>query len=646
MPKRKKKIIVIGGGLTGLSLAMKICERNAEVVVVSYQSLKRSHSVCAQGGINAAIDARNEGDSPENHFYDTVKGGDFLAHQPLVRDMCYQAPAIIHLLDRIGVAFNRTGEGHLEFRRFGGTLYSRTAFAGATTGQQLVYALDEQVRRFQHDGAVEILEWHEYLGAVLDSQGVCRGAVLQDLRTNTVFTLAGDAVVLATGGPGQVYVRSTNSTVNTGAAATMAYFQGAKYGNGEFIQIHPSAIPGRDKLRLMSESARGEGGRVWVPRKAGDSRKPKDIPETERFYFLEERYPLFGNLVPRDVGAREIYDICVNDKLGVHGEMKVYLDLTHHTREFLDRRLGGILEIYEKFTGVDPREEPMEIFPAVHYSMGGIWTDYTRTEEGLIDHQSPQNQMTSITGLYAAGEADYQYHGGNRLGANSLLSCIYTGLMMSPGVLNYVKNVPEAADDVPEKLFTEATKQWQEKYAEIKKMSGNENPYALHREMAEEMISNVLIVRENSKLQATLNKIDEFEERWKNVNCVDTTDWSNPVPSFINQLRNMIQLSKIITKGALMRDEFRGSHYKPEFDLNQPSDFRPESYLEYEKQKATGKVNEEDFAPEHLAYMKRFAENNKKWLKSTIAIFKNGGPEITYEDVDESLIAPRPRKYD
>jgi succinate dehydrogenase / fumarate reductase flavoprotein subunit len=254
--------------------------------------------------------------------------------------------------------------------------------------------------------------------------------------------------------------------------------------------------------------------------------------------------------------------------------------------------------------------------------------------------------MTSITGLYAAGEADYQYHGGNRLGANSLLSCIYTGLMMSPGVLNYVKNVPEAADDVPEKLFTEATKQWQEKYAEIKKMSGNENPYALHREMAEEMISNVLIVRENSKLQATLEKIDEFEERWKNVNCVDTTDWSNPVPSFINQLWNMIQLSKIITKGALLRDEFRGSHYKPEFDLNQPSDFRPESYLEYEKQKAAGKVNEEGFASEHLAYMKRFAENNVKWLKSTIATYQNGGPDISYEAVDTSLIAPRPRKYD
>ncbi len=642
----KQRVIVIGGGLAGLAATMKMAELGMSVLLVSFLPVKRSHSVCAQGGINGAANIKGEGDSPDIHFYDTVKGGDFLAHQPLCKDMCHHAPYIINLMDRLGVTFNRTPEGNLDFRRFGGTLYHRTAFAGATTGQQLLYALDEQVRHYEVQGLVEKMELHEYLGAVLNGDGRCVGAVIHNLRSGEISTEKGDAVILATGGPGLVYGRSTNSMVCTGTAVTSAYLQGAKYGNGEFIQIHPSAIPGRDKLRLMSESARGEGGRVWVPRKAGDLRKPKDIPETERFYFLEERYPLFGNLVPRDVGAREIYDICVNDKLGVHGEMKVYLDLTHHTREFLDRRLGGILEIYEKFTGVDPREEPMEIFPAVHYSMGGIWTDYTRTEDGLIDHQSPQNQMTSITGLYAAGEADYQYHGGNRLGANSLLSCIYTGLMMSPGVLNYVKNVQEAADDVPEKIFTEATKQWKEKYAEIKKMSGNENPYALHREMAEEMISNVLIVRENSKLQATLNIIDEFEERWKNVNCVDTTDWSNPVPSFINQLWNMIQLSKIITKGALLRDEFRGSHYKPEFDLNQPSDFRPESYLEYEKQKATGKVNEEDFTPEHLAYMKRFAENNKKWLKSTIAIFKNGGPEITYEEVDESLIAPRPRKYD
>jgi len=642
----KQRVIVIGGGLAGLAATMKMAELGMSVLVVSFLPVKRSHSVCAQGGINGAVNIKGEGDSPDIHFYDTVKGGDFLAHQPLCKDMCHHAPYVINLMDRLGVTFNRTPEGNLDFRRFGGTLYHRTAFAGATTGQQLLYALDEQVRHYEVQGIVEKMEAHEYLGAVLNDDGRCVGAVIHNLRSGEIKAEKGDAVILATGGPGLVYGRSTNSMVCTGTAVTSAYLQGAKYGNGEFIQIHPSAIPGRDKLRLMSESARGEGGRVWVPKKAGDSRKPKEIPEAERFYFLEERYPLFGNLVPRDVGAREIYDICVNDKLGVNGEMKVYLDLTHHTREFLDHRLGGILEIYEKFTGVDPREEPMEIFPAVHYSMGGIWTDYTRTDEGLIDHQSPQNQMTSITGLYAAGEADYQYHGGNRLGANSLLSCIYTGLMMSPGVLNYVKNVPQAAEDVPETVYTASVKKWQESYTNINSMNGNENPYALHREMAEEMISNVLIVRENQKLKSTLDKINEFESRWKNVKCVDTTDWSNPVPSFINQLWNMIQLSKIITKGALLRDEFRGSHYKPEFDLNQPSDFRPETYLEFEKQKETGNIQEDAFAPEHLAYMERFSENNIKWLKTTIATYQNGGPDISYEAVDTSLIAPRPRKYD
>ena len=642
----KQRVIVIGGGLAGLAATMKMAELGMSVLVVSFLPVKRSHSVCAQGGINGAVNIKGEGDSPDIHFYDTVKGGDFLAHQPLCKDMCHHAPYVINLMDRLGVTFNRTPEGNLDFRRFGGTLYHRTAFAGATTGQQLLYALDEQVRHYEVQGLVEKMEAHEYLGAVLNDDGRCVGAVIHNLRSGEIKAEKGDAVILATGGPGLVYGRSTNSMVCTGTAVTSAYLQGAKYGNGEFIQIHPSAIPGRDKLRLMSESARGEGGRVWVPKKAGDSRKPKEIPEAERFYFLEERYPLFGNLVPRDVGAREIYDICVNDKLGVNGELKVYLDLTHHTREFLDHRLGGILEIYEKFTGVDPREEPMEIFPAVHYSMGGIWTDYTRTDEGLIDHQSPQNQMTSITGLYAAGEADYQYHGGNRLGANSLLSCIYTGLMMSPGVLNYVKNVPQAAEDVPETVYTASVKKWQESYTNINSMNGNENPYALHREMAEEMISNVLIVRENQKLKSTLDKINEFESRWKNVKCVDTTDWSNPVPSFINQLWNMIQLSKIITKGALLRDEFRGSHYKPEFDLNQPSDFRPETYLEFEKQKETGNIQEDAFAPEHLAYMERFSENNIKWLKTTIATYQNGGPDISYEAVDTSLIAPRPRKYD
>ncbi|GIR32505.1 MAG: succinate dehydrogenase flavoprotein subunit [Deltaproteobacteria bacterium] len=641
-----QRVIVIGGGLAGLAATMKIAELGTKVLLISFQPVKRSHSVCAQGGINGAVNIKGEGDSPEIHFYDTVKGGDFLANQPLCKDMCYHAPFVIYLLDRLGVPFNRTPEGNLDFRRFGGTLHHRTAFAGATTGQQLLYALDEQVRRFETQGLVEKMEWHEYLGAVLDSEGRCVGATINNLRTGEIRAERGDAVILATGGPGLVYGRSTNSMVCTGTATTSAYLQGAKYGNAEFIQIHPSAIPGRDKLRLMSESARGEGGRVWVPKNPGDERKPRDVPEDERFYFLEEKYPRFGNLVPRDVGAREIYDICINQKLGVHGEMKVYLDLTHKSREFLDDRLGGILEIYEKFTGVDPREEPMEIFPAVHYSMGGIWTDYESTDDGFINHQSPRNQMTSIPGLYAAGEADYQYHGANRLGANSLLSCIYTGLMMGPGVNNYLKNLPEAASQLPSSVFENDEKRWKERFSDISSMKGSENPYALHSELAEAMISNVLIVRENDKLQSTLDVIEDIESRWKDIECVDTQDWSNPVPSFVNQLWNMIQLSKIITMGALKRDEFRGSHYKPEFDLNQPDDFDPADYLEYEEQKANGGVHKDQFAPSHVDYMERFEKNNEDWLKSSIATYNNGKPAVDFESVDTSLIAPRPRKYD
>ncbi len=642
----KQRTIVVGGGLAGLAATMKIAEQGMSVLLVSFLPVKRSHSVCAQGGINGAVNIKGEGDSPEIHFYDTVKGGDFLGHQPLCKDMCYHAPFIIYLLDRMGVPFNRTSEGNLDFRRFGGTLHHRTAFSGATTGQQLLYALDEQVRRYEVEGLVEKIEWHEYLGAVQDADGKCVGAVIQNLRTGDIRAERGDAVVLATGGPGVVYGRSTNSVVCTGTATTSAYLQGAKYGNGEFIQIHPTAVPGRDKLRLMSESARGEGGRVWVPRKANDQRNPKEILAEERLYFLEEKYPRFGNLVPRDVGAREIYDICVNQGLGIHGDMKVYLDLTHHSREFLDRRLGGILEIYEKFTGVDPREEPMEIFPAVHYSMGGIWTDYTRTADGFIDHQSPRNQMTSMEGLYAAGEADYQYHGANRLGANSLLSCIYTGLMMGPGIVNYIKNQKESADDLPSSLFDQAQQQWQEKFNNIKQMNGTENPYKLHAELSETMMSNVLIVRDNARLAATVAKIDEYDERWKEVECVDTSDWTNPVPSFVNQLYNMIQLSKVIAKGALLRDEFRGAHYKPEFEINQPSDFKPESFPEYTKLKAEGGLKEDSFKPDHLKYMRLYEESNEKWLKSSIATFNGKGPDINYEAVDTSLIQPRPRKYD
>jgi len=599
MRKRRPSYIVIGGGLAGLAATMKLCEDKAKVTLVSYQPVKRSHSVCAQGGINAAIDTKGEGDSPETHFYDTVKGGDFLANQPLVRDMCHQAPAIIHLMDRLGVAFNRTPEGHLEFRRFGGTLYSRTAFAGA-----------------------------------------------HDLRSGEIFTVKGDAVVLATGGPAQVYGKTTGSTVCNGVATTSAYLQGAKYANGEFIQVHPTAIPGQDKLRLMSESARGEGGRIWVPRKPNDDRDPLTIPEEERYYFLEENYPLFGNLVPRDVASREIHNVVYNKELGVGGQPMVYLDLTHQSEGFLETRLGGILDIYTKFTGDDPKKVPMKIFPAVHYSMGGIWTDYEDDGHGLIDHHSPRNQMTSIQGLYAAGECDYQFHGANRLGANSLLSCIYTGLMMGPGMIRYSQNLRTHFEDVPSTVFDQARDEWKEKFADFKKKDGKENPYTLHQDLGSIMLANVLIVRENAKLENALTQINDLETRFRDVKCLDTTHWSNPAPSMIQQLNCQIQLAKIITQGALTRNEFRGAHYKPEYDLNQPANFDPHEYVEYIEKKQYGEIQESDFPTGHSAYMKRYEECNEQWLKTTIAEHKNDQPAISFEEVNTSLIQPRPRKYD
>src|SRR5438270_385834 len=279
------KIIVVGGGLAGLSAVIKIAVMGGQVDLFSIVPVKRSHSVCAQGGINAAKNLKGEGDSTWKHFDDTVYGGDFLGNQPPIKDMCDAAPGIIDLLDRMGVPFNRTPEGLLDFRRFGGTLYNRTAFAGATTGQQLLYALDEQVRRYESEGKVTKYEAWEFLSAVLDGNRICRGICAMDLRSMEVRTFPADAIIVCTGGIGAIFGKSTNSVVCTGSAQSALYQQGVYYANGEFIQVHPTSIPGEDKLRLMSESARGEGGRVWVPKNVSDNRDPKSIPEGDRGTF-------------------------------------------------------------------------------------------------------------------------------------------------------------------------------------------------------------------------------------------------------------------------------------------------------------------------------------------------------------------------
>ncbi len=627
----KQRVIVVGGGLAGLGATMQLAEQGIQVDLLSLTPVKRSHSVCAQGGINSCNDqTRQLGDSEWKHLDDTVYGGDFLQHQPPVKEMAYWAPKIIDLMDRLGVTFNRTSEGFLDRRRFGGTLYKRTAFAGATTGQQLLYALDEQVRRWEAEGTVRKFEFWDFLGPVIDDQGVCRGCVAQDLVSMEIRAMPGDAVLVASGGCGLIYGRSTMSMVCTGSAVSRCYQAGAKYANGEFIQVHPTAIPGADKLRLMSESARGEGGRVWVPRKPQDARDPQQIPQEERFYFLEERYPEFGNLVPRDIATREIFDICVNEGLSVDAQRQcVYLDLSHIPAKELDRKLGGILEIYEKFQGVDPRVTPMKIFPAVHYSMGGLWADYERSADGGLNVQSPINNQTNIPGLYAIGECNYQYHGANRLGANSLLSCIFDGLVTGQGVESLLKSQHGCAADQPAALFAGAETRCRQQHDQLlTRPAGGENPYLIHQQLGEIMTKAATVVRRNDQLREAIDQVEELATRAEHCSLSDTGNWTNQNVVFTKALLDMFPLAQLLLKGALQRDECRGAHYKPDFAM--PS--------------LTGTTHEERVVQAER-WCDRFEENNRKWLKSTIATFDNGKVELTYEDVDTSLVPPRPRLY-
>ena len=587
------KIIVVGGGLAGLMATIKVAEFGVPVDLFSIVPVKRSHSVCAQGGINAAKNQKGEGDSIAKHFDDTIFGGDFLANQTLVGRMCEAAPGIIDLLDRMGVMFNRTPEGLLDYRRFGGTLYHRTAFAGATTGQQLLYALDEQVRRHESEGRVQKFEGWTFLSAVIDDGGICRGICAMNLRSMEVQTFVADAVIFCTGGIGAIFGRSTNSVVCTGSAQSALFQQGVDYANGEFIQVHPTAIPGEDKLRLMSESARGEGGRVWVPRTPGDKRPAQSIPQAERFYFLEEWYPKYGNLVPRDIATRAIHRIVYEEKLGIDGQAAVYLDVTHIPVETLNHKLEGILEIYEKFIGVDPRKEPMKVFPAMHYTMGGMWVN-------------AEDQATNVPGIYAAGECEYQYHGANRLGANSLVSCIFGGGIAGPAAVKYAKSGASGAAAAPSTVFERERQRQEELNQALLSGTGGENPITIWKELGEIMTEHVTVTRINKNLEMAYGKIGELAQRYKKINLSDKTKWSNQTLNFARELGNMLVLARVITMGAYQRNESRGAHYKPEF-------------------------------PERDDY---------NFLKTTRAKWVNGDIQLSYEAVDTSHIQPRARRYD
>ena len=632
------RVIVVGGGLAGLSATIRIAEAGLPVDLFSMVPVKRSHSVCAQGGINACNEvARQQGYSEYQHFDETLYGGDYLADQAPVLEMCNFAPRIIDLLDRMGVPFNRTSEGFRDLRLFGGSLFKRTHFAGASTGQQLLYALDEQTRRFEAQGRVTKYEFWEFLWPVIDDSGDaprCVGIVAQDMRTMQIRAFRGDAVVMATGGLGVIFGKSTNSVINTGAPASRCLQAGAWYANPEMVQIHPTCIPGADKCRLMSESARGEGGRIWVPRTQGDARTPSQIPPAERWYFLEEKYPKYGNLVPRDIASRELFDVCVNQHMGVGGQNQVYLDLTHMDADYLDRKLGAILEIYEKFTGEDPHTQPMKIFPAVHYTMGGLWVGYTPGDYAppephagehlpgdeppvgnTIGHGlqpgAPNNMMTNIPGLYAFGEVNFAYHGATRLGANSLLSCIFDGLFNGPSVVNFITN-HEPADGLDQGIYDAIVAQEQGKVRRLLDSASSSvprdqslNPYQIALEMGEAMTTACTVVKTAPGIEACLSRLEQLKERFSRVQLEDAAAWTNQSLSFTRALGDMLVLAEAIARGSLLREESRGSHFRKDF-------------------------------PDR---------DDERFLKTTIAGYEDGQVRITYRDVDTRLVKPRPRTY-
>lgn len=598
------RVIVVGGGLAGLSASVRLAEAGLDVDLFSLVPVKRSHSVCAQGGINACNEvSRQQGYSEYEHFDETIYGGDYLADQHPVLEMANFAPKVIDLLDRMGVPFNRTSEGNRDLRLFGGSLFKRTHFAGATTGQQLLYAFDEQTRRYESEGKVHKYEFWEFLGPVMQD-GRCVGIVAQDMRTMQIRAYRADAVIMATGGCGLVFGKSTNSIICTGAAAARCYQAGAWYANPEMIQVHPTAIPGADKLRLMSESARGEGGRVWVPRKPKDPRHARDIPESERWYFLEEKYPAYGNIVPRDIATREIFDVCVNQGMGVHGENQVYLDLTHKDPVYLRKKLEGILEIYTKFAGEDPYTNPMKIFPAVHYSMGGLWTQYTKgsyTPAAALPHhvsgsRSPltsaeigqgmqpgalNNMQTNIPGLYAFGEVNFAYHGANRLGANALLSCIFDGLFCGVSVLNYVRQGTPGkspAASLPAQEFDAAVAAQEEKSKRLlstatKNGETTTNPYAIGKELGVEMTAACTVVRSESRLTQCLSTISSLKSRYAKVTIPDDSGWTNQSFAYARSVGDMLALAEAIAQGALARKESRGAHYRTDYQSRDDANF-------------------------------------------------------------------------
>ncbi len=558
--KRKFKIIVVGTGLAGASAAASFGELGYNVDAFTFHdSPRRAHSIAAQGGINAAKNYRNDGDSVFRLFYDTVKGGDFRSRESNVYRLAQVSVDIIDQMAAQGVPFAREYGGLLANRSFGGAQVSRTFYARGQTGQQLLLGAYQQMMSQVDVGKVKLHTQQELLDVVLKDGEAC-GIVTRDLVTGEIESHSAHAVVLATGGYGNVFYLSTNAMSCNVTAAWRAHRKGALFANPCYTQIHPTCIPTADefqsKLTLMSESLRNDG-RIWVPRDPDEKRRARDIPEAERYYYLEEKYPAFGNLVPRDVASRNAKTV-VDQGLGV-GEQKngVYLDfadaINRDGHDAVEERYGNLFEMYERITGENPYEMPMRIYPASHYTMGGLWVDY--------------NLMTNVPGLYAAGEANFSDHGANRLGASALMQGLADGYFVLPYTIGDSLAPKLGTDPVPttDPVFTQAEADVRERLDAFLAIGGTKSPEHFHRELGKLVWEHIGMARNQNGLEKAISEIRALrDEFWKDLRVLGNDDTINSSLEKAGRVADFFELAELMARDALDRAESCGGHFREE----------------------------------------------------------------------------------
>jgi succinate dehydrogenase / fumarate reductase flavoprotein subunit len=553
-------VIIVGTGLAGASAASSLAEMGYNVKAFCFQdSPRRAHSIAAQGGINAAKNYQNDGDSVYRLFYDTIKGGDYRSREANVHRLAEVSTNIIDQCVAQGVPFAREYGGTLDNRSFGGVQVSRTFYARGQTGQQLLLGAYSALSRQISRGTVQMYNRHEMLDVVM-IDGVARGIIARNLLTGQYERYFGHAVVLATGGYGNVFYLSTNAMGSNVTAAWKAYKRGAMFGNPCFTQIHPTCIPVsgdyQSKLTLMSESLRNDG-RIWVPLKKGDSRLPEDIPEDERDYYLERKYPAFGNLVPRDIASRAAKERC-DEGYGVgQTKMAVYLDfkdaINNLGEDTVRSRYGNLFQMYNKITGENPYKTPMRIYPAVHYTMGGLWVDY--------------NLMTTVPGLYSIGESNFSDHGANRLGASALMQGLADGYFVLPYTIGEYLSKEIRTDRISteDEHFVIAEKETRKRNEKLLNIKGKKSVESLHRELGKIMWDNCGMSRNEKDLKNALTQIKDLKKDfWQNIFVPGSDNELNPELEKAGRVADFIELGELMIYDALDREESCGGHFREE----------------------------------------------------------------------------------